>query len=104
MAEPAWDFYGARKLYWLFCSLAAVSFVSSSPSYNVFRGGVKSLVYREAFAKRPYDVMMTKRSDDVDSLEQVMQQQASVIQTMQAQLTALTNDVADLKTKAGKAG
>ena len=48
--------------------------------------------------------MMTKRTDDANPLEMVVRQQAEVIQTMQAQLNALTNDFTDLKNKAAKAG
>ncbi|KAK7504175.1 hypothetical protein BaRGS_00004479 [Batillaria attramentaria] len=40
-----------------------------------------------------------KRSDDVMALEQVVQQQANMMQTMQARLTALQSDVIDLRSK-----
>ena len=99
----------------LLCVLAAVKLANaSSPSTKANTaafpdGEVKSRGFeREFVAARPRaaddDVTLTKRSDDVSSLEQLVQQQAGVILHMQSQLTALANDVTDLKNKAAKAG
>ena len=102
--STACPFHFAGTFCWLLCSLAAVGFSNGSLVGIAFHDDVKSPFYREAIAKRSSDVMMTKRTDDANPLEKVVQQQAEVIQTMQAQLNALTNDVTDLKNRAAKAG
>ena len=55
-----------------------------------------SLVCKQIQSQHVY-----RRSDDPNTLETLVQQQASTIQSMQAQLDALQNDVTAIKEKTG---
>lgn len=50
------------------------------------------------------DVSVVKRSDDVSPLESVVQQQAATIQTLQAQLSDVTNRLAAVESGLQKEG
>jgi hypothetical protein len=62
---------------------------------NVYYGNGQFVGQYEPFAKR--DVKRTKRADDVNQVNDVLQTQATMIQALQAEMAALKTEVAALK-------